>query len=67
MTRTQGKKFEEMLLVKIASKGTSLMLTNRPILAGCNRIQITAVVRQPWTNYVNNGNQYLIAGVVVCS
>ena len=25
----------------------------------------TADVRQPWTNYVNNGNEYLIIGAVV--
>ena len=28
---------------------------------------LTADVRQPWTNYVNNGNEYLIIGAVVCS
>ena len=28
---------------------------------------ITADIRQPWTNYVNNGNEYLIIGVVVSS
>ena len=27
----------------------------------------TAEVRQPWTNYVNNGNKYLIIGAVVSS
>ena len=28
---------------------------------------VTADARQPWTNYVNNGNEYLIIGAVVCS
>ena len=28
---------------------------------------VTADVRQPWTNYVNNGNKYLIIGAVVSS
>ena len=28
---------------------------------------LTTDVRQPWTNYVNNGNEYLINGAVVCS
>ena len=28
---------------------------------------LTADIRQPWTNYVNNGNEYLIIGAVVCS
>ena len=27
----------------------------------------TADVRQPWTNYVNNGNKYLIIRAVVSS
>ena len=36
LTRTQGEKFEDMFLVKIASKGTSLRLksplkVNRPL------------------------------------
>ena len=26
---------------------------------------VTPDVRQPWTNYVNNGNKYLIIGAVV--
>ena len=29
--------------------------------------QLTADVRQPWTNYVNNGNKHLIVGVDVRS
>ena len=28
---------------------------------------VTADVRQPWTNYVNNVNKYLIIGAVVSS
>ena len=28
---------------------------------------ITANVCQPWTNYMNNGNKYLIIGAVVSS
>ena len=32
-----------------------------------SRANITADVRQPWTNYVNNGNKYLIIGAVVSS
>ena len=28
---------------------------------------ITADERQPWTNYVNTGNEYLINGAIVCS
>ena len=28
---------------------------------------ITAGVCQPWTNYVNNGNKFLIIGAVVSS
>ena len=28
---------------------------------------LTADVRQPWTNYVNNGNEYLIIGALVRS
>ena len=30
-------------------------------------IFLTADVRQPWTNYVNKGNEYLIMGVIACS
>ena len=30
-------------------------------------ISFIADVRQPWTNYVNNGNKYLIIGAVVSS
>ena len=30
-------------------------------------IVFTADVRQPWTNYVNNGNKCLIIGAVVSS
>ena len=28
---------------------------------------VTADVRQPWTNHVNNGNKYLINGAVISS
>ena len=28
--------------------------------------RVTADVRQAWTNYVNNGNESLIIGAVVC-
>ena len=31
LTRTQGKKFEDMFLFKIASQGTSLVLDNSSI------------------------------------
>ena len=31
LTRTQRKKFEDMFLVKIASKGTSLKQSNSPL------------------------------------
>ena len=30
-------------------------------------VDITADICQPWTNYVNNGNKYLIIGAVVSS
>ena len=30
-------------------------------------LSLTANERQPWTNYVNNGNEYLIIGAVVRS
>ena len=32
-----------------------------------NEIYFTADVRQPWTNYVNNGNKHLIVGADVRS
>ena len=32
-----------------------------------NVSNVTADERQPWTNYVNNGNEYLINGAVVHS
>ena len=32
-----------------------------------NTGEITADERQPWTNYENNGNEYLIIGTVVRS
>ena len=37
------------------------------ITVSCPLNLITADVRQPWTNYVNKGNKYLIIGAVVSS
>ena len=31
-----------------------------------NSVLVTANVHQPWTNYVSNGNEYLIIGATVC-
>ena len=41
----------------------------RRLLICVNKIcsDITAYVRQPWTNYVNNGNKHLIVGADVRS
>ena len=33
----------------------------------CNVLRVTTDVRQPRTNYVNNGNKHVIVGVDVCS
>ena len=37
LTRTQGKKFEDMFLVKIASKGTSLNILSQAVLGPTHR------------------------------
>ena len=39
LTRTQGKKFEDMFLVKIASKGTSLSFAKVFVFENINRIK----------------------------
>ena len=43
LTRTQGKKFEDMFLVKIASKGTSL---KAPFLAFSSIVQKIEILHE---------------------
>ena len=40
-----------------------IVLTSRLLLL----VAITTDVRQPWTNYVNNGNKHLVVGADVRS
>ena len=50
------------------SKISSIYLSLKPASTNVsNRLlnPFTANEHQPWTNYVNNGNEYLITGVVV--
>ena len=41
--------------------------TNGTVLFSHERRKLTPGVRQPWTNYVNNGNKHLIVGADVRS
>ena len=45
-----------------SSQTISSLVNYRP-----KKWRITADVRQPWTNYVNNGNKHLIVGAEVRS